>query len=87
MRDGGRTAERRRAQGALTSTESDRLARVARVTLRAVEALGGAREARTWLMRPNRALCGARPLELLATDAGAQCVTEELGRIEYGDLY
>ena len=82
-----RTAQRRKEQGALTAEESDRLARVARVTQRAVDAIGDENQAREWLRRTNRALQGAIPLELLGTDAGAERVADELGRIEYGDLY
>lgn len=82
-----RTAQRRKEQGALSVEESDRLARVARVTRRAVEAFGDETQAREWLQRPNRALRGAKPLELLRTDGGAELVCDELGRIEYGDLY
>jgi putative toxin-antitoxin system antitoxin component (TIGR02293 family) len=82
-----RTAQRRKEQGALTAEESNRLARVARVTQRAVDAIGDENQAREWLRRTNRALQGAIPLELLGTDAGAERVADELGRIEYGDLY
>lgn len=82
-----RTAQRRKEQGTLTAEESDRLARVARVTQRAVDAFGDEAQAREWLQRPNRALRGELPLELLGTDAGAELVSDELGRIEYGDLY
>jgi putative toxin-antitoxin system antitoxin component (TIGR02293 family) len=82
-----RTAQRRKEQGALTAEESDRLARVARVTQRAVDAFGDEDQAREWLQRPNRALRGVLPLDLLGTDAGAELVSDELGRIEYGDLY
>lgn len=82
-----RTAQRRREHGALSSQESDRIARVARVSQRAIEALGDAGRAREWLKRPNRALQDAAPLDLLGTDAGSVRVADELGRIEYGDLY
>ncbi len=82
-----RTAQRRKEQGALNAEESDRIARIARVTGRAIEALGDQSQAREWLKRPNRALRGFAPLGLLGTDAGAAVVTDELGRIEYGDLY
>jgi len=82
-----RTAQRRKEQGALTSEESDRLARVARVIRRAVEAFGDEAQALEWLRRANRTLGGSPPLELLGTDAGAELVVDELGRIEYGDLY
>jgi len=82
-----RTAQRRREQGALTAEESDRLARVARVTDRAVDAFGDAEQAKAWLRTANRALQGAAPFDLLGTDSGAELVTDELGRVEYGDLY
>lgn len=82
-----RTAQRRREQGALTAEESDRIARIARVAQRAIEAFGDKAQAREWIKRPNRALQGFAPLGLLSTDAGAALVTDELGRIEHGDLY
>ena len=82
-----RTAQRRKEQGALTEEESDRLTRVARITRRAVEAFGNATQAKTWLCRDNRTLGGQAPLELLGTDAGAEAVTDELGRVELGELY
>ena len=82
-----RTAQRRREQGTLTADESDRIARIARVAQRAVEAFGNEAQAREWMKRPNRGLQGFTPLALLSTDAGAALVVDELGRIEYGDLY
>jgi putative toxin-antitoxin system antitoxin component (TIGR02293 family) len=82
-----RTAQRRQEQGTLNVEESDRIARIARVTQRAIEAFGDKSQAREWIKRPNRALQGFAPLGLLSTDAGATLVTDELGRIEYGDLY
>lgn len=82
-----RTAQRRKEQGVLTPEESDRVARIARVTQRAIEAFGDKAQAREWITRPNRALQGFAPIGLLVTDAGAALVTDELGRIEHGDLY
>ena len=82
-----RTAQRRKEQGTLTAEESDRIARIARVAQRAIEAFGDKDRAREWIKRPNRALRSFAPLGLLGTDAGAALVTDELGRIEYGDLY
>jgi putative toxin-antitoxin system antitoxin component (TIGR02293 family) len=82
-----RTAQRRREQGVLSPEESDRIARIARVTQRAVEAFGDENQARVWLKRPNRVLQDVPPLELLGTDGGAVLVADELGRIESGDLY
>jgi|ERR1700734_955454 putative toxin-antitoxin system antitoxin component (TIGR02293 family) len=82
-----RTAQRRRERGALSPEESDRVARIARVSQRAIDSLGDENRAREWLKRPNRALQDAAPLDLLSTDGGCELVTDELGRIEYGDLY
>ncbi len=80
-----RTFERRRDEKqALTVAESDRLVRVVRVIVRAVEALGDAAKARKWLRISNRSLRGSRPLSLLETDIGARMVERALGRIEHG---
>ena len=68
----------------LSVDESDRLARLARLVVRAEEALGDAEKARHWLTQPNRALGGQRPLTLLDSDAGALAVERVLGRIELG---
>src|SRR5882724_10597510 len=51
-----RTAQRRKEQGTLTAEESDRIARIARVAQRAIEAFGDKDQAREWIKRPNRAL-------------------------------
>lgn len=80
-----RTLQRKRsARTDLSVDESDRLARLARLVVRAEEALGDAEKARHWLTQPNRALGGQRPLTLLDSDAGALAVERVLGRIEHG---
>jgi putative toxin-antitoxin system antitoxin component (TIGR02293 family) len=81
-----RTALRRKEEGYLDPDESDRILRVARVAVRAEEVLGSERNAADWLRTENPALGGYAPLSLLASDAGTELVTDELGRIEYGDL-
>ncbi len=68
----------------LKPSESDRLARLARMIVRAEEAIGNADKAHRWLMKPNRTLGGMVPLTLLDSDAGASAVEQVLGRIEYG---
>lgn len=83
----GRTAQRRQQTGELSDVESDRLYRIARVTQKAEIAFGSEAKARDWLKRPNRMFDGATPISLLASDAGAEAVTDELTRIEFGDLY
>jgi putative toxin-antitoxin system antitoxin component (TIGR02293 family) len=39
-----------------------------------------------WLKRPNRALGGAAPLDLIDTELGARSVENVLGRIAYGSV-
>jgi putative toxin-antitoxin system antitoxin component (TIGR02293 family) len=77
-------AYRKASAQALTPQESDRLARVLRVHARAEDVLGDPEGAYRWLRKPNRALKGRRPLELLASEAGARAVEKVLGRIEHG---
>lgn len=79
-----RTLVRRKQDRRLRADESDRLYRLARVAARAVQVLESAEKAALWLRRPNRALGGVVPLELLDTEAGTQEVEAVLGRIEYG---
>lgn len=79
-----RTLLRRRQEGVLSATESDRLYRVARLCGHARRVFGTAEHAAVWTKRPQLTLGGHRPLDLLATDAGTQLVDDALGRIEYG---
>ena len=80
-----RTLSRRLANGArLSPEESDRMMRVARVFAQTKETLGDSAKAGRWLQRPNLALGGERPLDLLDTDAGRHDVETILGRIDYG---
>ncbi|MBI2318149.1 MAG: DUF2384 domain-containing protein [Betaproteobacteria bacterium] len=57
---------------------------MARVAARAVEVLESPEKAASWLRRPNRALGGVAPLELLDTDAGVREVEAVIWRIAYG---
>jgi putative toxin-antitoxin system antitoxin component (TIGR02293 family) len=68
----------------LTSEESERVVRLARVLAEATKVLGSVVKARSWLRRPNRALGGESPVHMLDTDIGTNAVLEELGRIEHG---
>src|SRR5205085_2331269 len=80
-----RTLTRRLSQQSrLTAAESDRTARLARVYADAVEMIGEEERAVQWLLTPNRALEGERPLDRLDTDVGAREVEDVLGRIAYG---
>lgn len=77
-------ARRQEERESLTPNESDRLVRVVRVIVRAIEILGDSEKAHSWLRRSNKALGGKQPISLLASDLGARLVEQILGRIEYG---
>ena len=80
-----RTLTRRMSSDSkLTAAESDRTVRLAQVYATAVETLGDADKAATWLKTPNRVLRGGRPLDQLDTDPGVREVEDVLGRIAYG---
>ena len=79
-----RTLVRRKKEERLHATESDRLFRLARIASLAVEVLEDVEKARRWLHKPNRALGGCVPLELVTTEIGARQVEELLLRIDHG---
>jgi putative toxin-antitoxin system antitoxin component (TIGR02293 family) len=74
----------RRAGMRLRPDQSDRLVRIARLIELAEESIGRRAKALEWLNRPNRTLRGARPIEELDTDVGAQRVETALGRLREG---
>lgn len=78
-----RTIARRKIAGTLSTNESERVMRLARVAERTRDTIGVER-AGAWLRKPNRALGNQAPLSLLDTDVGAQEVEDVLGRIEHG---
>ncbi len=80
------TFNRRVREHSLTTEESDRLLRVARMLQESERVFGDGDKANRWLTRPSPLLGGASPVELLATDAGAQDVQCALVRIDFGDL-
>jgi putative toxin-antitoxin system antitoxin component (TIGR02293 family) len=79
-----RTLARRKVERRLSTTESDRLVRVARIASSAEDVLETREKAGRWLQKPNRALGGAVPLELLRSDLGAEEVETILVRIDHG---
>jgi putative toxin-antitoxin system antitoxin component (TIGR02293 family) len=78
------TVHRRKAGGRLTSDESDKVVRFARLLGHAVHLFGSIEDARLWLKSPQRGLGGAVPLDYAQTEAGAREVENLLGRIDYG---
>jgi putative toxin-antitoxin system antitoxin component (TIGR02293 family) len=81
-----RSLQRRRQTGRLARYESDRLYRLARIVALAKQYIGDEETASGWLKRPNRALGGRIPLELIDTELGARAVENVLGRIAYGGV-
>ncbi len=80
-----RTLARRKARGALTRLESERLVRLARIFDLAVELWeGDAAAALAWLKKPAPALAGAPPLDMAKTEIGARAVEDLIGRLEFG---
>jgi putative toxin-antitoxin system antitoxin component (TIGR02293 family) len=75
---------RRRDKKPLTTDESDRLARVAKVFAFGLEIFGDEVKVRSFLDRPHPMLDDAAPLEVaLATGPGADAVINLLGRAAY----
>ena len=81
-----RSLQRRRHQGRLARYESDRLYRLARIVALAKQYIGNEETAARWLRRPNRALGGNNPLELIDTELGARAGENVLGRIAFGGV-
>jgi putative toxin-antitoxin system antitoxin component (TIGR02293 family) len=79
-----RTLARRKASKVLSPIESDRLYRIARVTLQATDVFGSQQTARRWLHQENQALGGDSPVSQLDTEIGERQVEELLDRIDYG---
>ena len=79
-----RTLARRKKEGTLSSEESAKLVRLARVVERSRAVFEDIKPALDWLKSPNAALSGATPLSLLDTDIGTESVMDTLGRIEHG---
>jgi putative toxin-antitoxin system antitoxin component (TIGR02293 family) len=75
---------RRRDKKPLTTDESDRLARIAKVFAFGIEVFGDETKVRSFLDRPHPMLDDAAPLEVaLATGPGADMVINLLGRAAY----
>jgi len=73
------------ANESLSSSETEKVVRLAEVARLAESAFGDAKRAREWLLMDNLAL-GAPPLSLMDTDAGAAQVRRALGVIDFGGV-
>jgi putative toxin-antitoxin system antitoxin component (TIGR02293 family) len=80
-----RTAARRlTSRRPLSVSESERILRLARLLARATEIFEDRASAKAWLVEKNAALGGRTPLDLIATEIGAEVVFNELGKIDHG---
>jgi putative toxin-antitoxin system antitoxin component (TIGR02293 family) len=80
-----RTLTRRKQEGRFRHDESDRLMRASRVFARALALFEGDRDAAMhWLLEPQKAFGGERPLVLARTELGALEVERLIGRLEHG---
>lgn len=69
---------------ALNLEQSGRTWKFAEILAKATEIFGSQEQAEQWLEQPATGLDQRRPIDLLATPAGAEIVEEFLGRLEYG---
>ena len=68
----------------LSKEQSGRTWKFAEILAKAIEVFGSRDEALAWFERPALGLEQRRPIDLLATPAGAKLVEDFLGRLEYG---
>lgn len=73
-----------RTKRRLEATEADRVYRLARIYAHASDAFDDEDLARAWFCQPNRALRGAKPIELLDTEIGVARIERLLEQIEHG---
>ena len=75
---------RRQRNQPLTVPESDRLVRLARVLMQAIETFGGEERALEWLRTPRQRFDQRAPLDLLISDTGTRMVEDYLRQIDEG---
>jgi putative toxin-antitoxin system antitoxin component (TIGR02293 family) len=71
-------------QGRLSPEQSGRAWRFAEILAKATDVLGGQSAAEAWMLAPATGLDNRRPIDLLASVAGAEAVEHHLTRMEYG---
>ena len=79
-----RTRARWKGRARLDSATSDRLVRLARILALAVLVLESRENAVAWLREPSNALGGRSPLAAVASDPGAEKVSNMLYQMEHG---
>lgn len=79
-----RTRARWKQRTRLDPATSDRLVRLARILALATDVLESQEHAVAWLREPADVLAGRAPLDIMATDIGAEKVTNMLYQMEHG---
>ena len=79
-----RQLNRYEADDKLSTEQSNFLYEFSRLYVRTTDILGDASIADAWLHRPNTALGGKNPIEILDTIEGFRMVEDLLSQIEYG---
>ena len=82
-----RTLQRRKADTpdrVLSTEQSSRAWRFAEIIARATDVMGTQEAAEAWTLEPAIGLDNRRPIDLLASSAGAEAVEEYLTRMDYG---
>ncbi len=79
-----RTLTRRLKEGRFSTTESERILRVANISSKAKELFEGEDYYKDWLSSSAIALGGSAPLDYLDTELGAEEVENLIGRLEHG---
>ena len=72
-----------KARSALSSSESERLERIAMIEAEAEDVFGTPEKAKNWMLK-NHMTLGSAPLSMLDTDIGATEVRRVLNAIAYG---
>lgn len=79
-----RTLIRKVQEGRLSANQSERMARIARLLIMAVDVFGSKEHALRWLKASRSQLKGKTPLDFADTELGCQEIVNLLGRIEHG---
>ncbi|MEY4590235.1 MAG: hypothetical protein RL497_2311 [Pseudomonadota bacterium] len=77
-------SHRKGGNGKLTTDESDKLIRAARIQALAYEVLGSEEKAKLWLHKARTAFEGLSAMEFMKTEHGAQLVEESLIAMDEG---
>lgn len=79
-----RTLQRKKPNELLSPESSERAILIGKVYFKGEQVFGEKEKFKAWMKRPNSALNGKIPNELLDTITGIGLVNDELLRIEYG---